>query len=100
MSMRATHPQPSEPTSSQIAGAPSPFKFDTIAKSDEGAGLSWKDLNETEKSAASLGVDPNSWKPISFMNQSHYDTLLKKNSIDAELAKKLEAYRHVSTSAA
>lgn len=100
MSMRANHSALSEPISSQTASAPPAFKFDAIAKSDESAGLSWKDLNETEKSAASLGVDPNSWKPIAFMNQAHYDTLLKKNAIDQELAKKLEAYRHVSTSVA
>ena len=30
--------------------------------------LKWSDLTETEKSAASLGVDPTSFKPISFLN--------------------------------
>ena len=98
--MRTNHPAPSEPTSSQTASARPTFKFDTIAKGEEGSSLSWTDLNETEKSAASLGVDSNVWKPIAFMNQAHYDTLLKKNAIEGELAKKLEAYRHVSTSAA
>ena len=58
--------------------------------------LKWSDLTETEKSAASLGVDPVAWKPITFMNTAHYDTLLKTNAIDADLAKKLEAFKHVS----
>ena len=52
--------------------------------------LEWNDLSETEKSAASLGVDPEHWKPISFLNTAHYDTLLKSNSLDDGLAKKLE----------
>lgn len=59
--------------------------------------LQWNDLSETEKSAASLGVDPEAWKPIGFMNSAHYDTLLKTNAIDTDLAKQLEAYKHVST---
>ena len=58
--------------------------------------LKWADLTETEKSAASLGVNPDSWQPISFLNDAHYDTLLKTNAIDGDLAKKLEAYKHVS----
>jgi len=59
------------------------------------AALSWCDLNETEKSAASLGVHPEHWKPIAFMNDAHYDTLLKANAIDGDLAKKLEVSNHV-----
>ena len=62
----------------------------------EGAELQWKDLTATEKSAASLGVDPEAWKPISFMNTAHYDTLLKTNAVDNDLAKKLEAFKHVA----
>ena len=52
--------------------------------------LEWKDLSETEKSAASLGVHPEQWKPIGFLNTAHYDTLLKANALDDGLAKKLE----------
>lgn len=100
MSMRTTHPALSEPISSQTPNPSSTFKFEAISKGEEGAALSWNDLNETEKSAASLGVDPSSWKPIAFMNHAHYDTLLKNNALDGELAKKLEAYRQVSTSTA
>lgn len=73
------------------------FKLDG-SPAGENSALTWKDLNETEKSAASLGVDPDAWKPIAFMNDAHYSSLLKKNAIDDELAKRLEAYRVVSTS--
>lgn len=59
--------------------------------------LTWEHLTETEKSAASLGVDPNSWRPISFMNTVHYDTLLKSNALDDSLAKQLEAYKAVAS---
>ena len=58
---------------------------------------SFDSLSETEKSAASLGVDPSAWKPIAFVNESHYDTLLKSNAIDVDLAKKLEAHRAVAS---
>ena len=61
------------------------------------AELEWKDLTPTEQSAASLGVDPAAWKPIAFMNTAHYDNLLKTNSIDSELARRLEAFKHVSS---
>ena len=61
------------------------------------AGLEWKDLNETEKSAASLGVNPDSWRPIGFLNASHYETLLKSNALDDTLARKLEAFKSVAT---
>ena len=68
----------------------------TGAAVSDGKELQWADLTSTEKSAASLGVSPDAWKPISFMNTAHYDTLLKTNALDSELAKHLEAYKHVS----
>lgn len=55
--------------------------------------LKMSDLTETERSAASLGVDPSAWKPIGWLNEGHYEALLKENRIDAELAKKVEAYK-------
>ena len=55
-------------------------------------------LSNVEQSAASLGVHPDSWKPIGFMNASHYDTLLKSNALDDNLARRIEAYRTVATS--
>ena len=69
---------------------------ESTAGAASGNELNWNDLTATEKSAASLGVSPTAWKPIAFMNSAHYDTLLKTNAVDADLAKRLEAYKHVS----
>jgi len=55
-------------------------------------------LNGTEKSAASLGVHPEAWKPIGFMNNAHFDTLMKSNALDETLARRIEAYRVVASS--
>ena len=63
---------------------------------DAAGGLTMEDLNETERSAASLGVSPDEWKPISFMNAAHYDSLLKKNVLSSRLAQQIESYRQVA----
>jgi len=47
-------------------------------------------LSPTEQSAASLGVSPSSWKPISFLNNKHYDALIKANALDDSLARRIE----------
>lgn len=60
------------------------------------APLTWNDLTETEKSAAALGVDPTTYRPIAFLNTAHYETLLKDNRLDDTLAKQLEAYKTVA----
>lgn len=54
-------------------------------------------LNTVEQSAASLGVDPQSWKPISFLNNAHYNQLISANMLDDSLARRIEAYRAVAT---
>ena len=59
---------------------------------------SFDQLSGTEKSAASLGVHPESWKPIGFMNNSHFDSLMKNNALDENLARRIEAYRVVASS--
>ena len=53
-------------------------------------------LTPTEQSAASLGVHPEAFRPISFLNTSHYQSLLKANALGGQLAQKLEAYKTVS----
>ena len=58
--------------------------------------LTMADLNETERSAASLGVAPDALKPIGFMNTSHYASLLRKNALAGPLAQKIEAFKTVS----
>ena len=76
-------------------------RTDNVAASmPEGATPSeaFDSLSNVEQSAASLGVHPDSWKPIGFMNAAHYDTLLKSNALDDTLARRIEAYRTVATS--
>lgn len=53
-------------------------------------------LNHQERSAARLGVNPEAFRPISFLNSAHYATLLKTNSLSGELAQRLEAFKAVS----
>ena len=53
-------------------------------------------LNGVEQSAANLGVDPSSYKPIAFLNNGHYNQLKQANMLDDNLARRIEAYRHVS----
>jgi len=68
----------------------------TLTGCSDASELTWDSLTETEKSAASLGVDPASWRPISMLNSAHHETLLKANMIDSDLAKRLEAFKTVS----
>lgn len=67
-------------------------------RSAEGNQVTWESLSETEKSAASIGVAPDSWKPISFMNEKHYTELLKKNALDQRLTQQIEAFKTVASS--
>ena len=62
--------------------------------------LAFEGLTETEKSAASLGVHPEAWKPIKFMNNKHYEQLIASNSLDDNLARRIEAFRQVATGSA
>ena len=59
-------------------------------------GLTFESLTPHERQAASLGVSPDAWKPISFMNDAHYEALLKSNSLASSLAQKLESFKHVA----
>ena len=67
-------------------------------RSTEGAQVTWESLTETEKSAASIGVSPDAWKPIAFMNEAHYTELLKKNALDSRLTQQIEAFKTVAAS--
>jgi hypothetical protein len=41
-------------------------------------------------------VHPESWKPIGFLNNAHYETLIKSNALDNDLARRIEAYKCVA----
>ena len=53
-------------------------------------------LTGTEQAAGSLGVHPEAWKPIKFMNNAHFDSLKKNNALDDDLARRIEAFRQVA----
>ena len=68
-----------------------------IAADGRSAQVAFEKLNPVEQSAASLGVDPEAWKPIKFMNEAHFDALLKNNALDDALARRIEAFRSISS---
>lgn len=47
-------------------------------------------LSSVEQSAASLGVRPDAWKPIGFLNEKHYEQLIASNMLDEGLARRIE----------
>ena len=47
-------------------------------------------LSPVEQSAAHLGVNPDAWKPIAFLNQAHYEQLIAANMLDDDLARRIE----------
>ena len=66
------------------------------ARSSEGE-LKFEDLNEVERSAATIGVHPEAWKPISWLNAGHYTELLKKNALGGRLCQQIEAFKAVAS---
>ena len=56
-------------------------------------------MSGTEQAAGSLGVHPEAWKPIKFMNNAHFDSLMKSNALDDTLARRIEAFRTVAQTA-
>jgi len=53
-------------------------------------------LSGTEQAAGSLGVHVDAWKPIRFMNNAHFNSLVKANALDDGLARRIEAFRTVA----
>lgn len=58
--------------------------------------LSFDQLSSTEQAAGSLGVHPGAWKPIKFMNNAHYDQLIKSNALGDNLTRRIEAFRSIA----
>ena len=61
-----------------------------------GPALTFDDLNPVEQAAASLGVPPDGYKPIGWLNDAHHEQLKCKNAIESTLARRIEAYKTVS----
>ena len=53
-------------------------------------------MTATEVAAASLGAEAGAMKPISFMNEAHFDSLKTANALSDSLARRLEAYKEVA----
>ncbi len=76
MSMRRAPPKKNAPLSESAANPDALPSFDS--------------LSPVEQAAGSLGVHPDEWKPIAFMNNGHFDALMKANALDSTLARRIE----------
>lgn len=56
----------------------------------------FESLTETERNAATIGVAPDAWKPISFMNNAHYGELLRNNALSGRLTQQIESFKLVA----
>ena len=73
------------------------FRQDVNTVRSSEATLKFEDLNEVERSAATIGVHPEAWKPISWLNAGHYTELLKKNALGGRLCQQIEAFKAVAS---
>lgn len=72
--------------------------IDQTARPVEGeAAAAYDALAPHEQAAASLGVHPDSLRPIGFLNAGHYDQLRKSNALSDDLSRRIEAYKKVAT---
>jgi len=55
--------------------------------------LTFDDLSHTEQACASLGVGPEQFRPLGWLNNGHFDALVKNNQMDDTLVRRLEAYK-------
>lgn len=62
----------------------------TIEASNETSIAAFESLTSTEQAAGSLGVHPEAWRPIKFMNDQHFSALVKANALDDNLARRIE----------
>jgi len=74
------------------------FRADVASVRSSEAAPDFAALNEAEKSAATIGVAPDAWKPISWLNQGHYGELLRKNALAGRLTQQIEAFKTVASS--
>lgn len=78
-------------------GAAQKFRSDVASVLSSTAVPDFESLTETERNAATIGVAPGAWKPISFMNISHYGELLRNNSLSGRLTQQIESFKIVSS---
>lgn len=61
------------------------------------AAAAYDALEVHEQAAASLGVHPDSLRPIGFLNAGHYESLKKSNALSDDLARRIEVRFAVTT---
>lgn len=57
-------------------------------------------LTPAEQQAASLGVHPDSFKPLKSLNDAHFEVLRQANALSAPLEAQILAYRSVAEGSA
>lgn len=64
---------------------------------DASSTLVFEDLSPVEQACASLGAPADGLRPISWLNEAHYEALVSSNSLDSDLTRRLEAYKVVAS---
>lgn len=82
------------PRSKIEASAPTP-----IASFPIGCGAPTEEKSRQQDAASKLNVDPNALKPIGWLNEAHYVQLYKKNALEENFARQIEAFRAESAKA-
>jgi len=106
MSIRPQHSRSSGPGSRAVASSfgPSPVAFAVetapqfTSYADQQAPdreLSYDELSRNEQAVAALNIEPASaqLKPIGWLNNAHYASLQKSNSLDPEFQRRIEAFK-------
>lgn len=84
------------PTYNDKPSPPARASLATKSSPEETPVTSLDQLSPVEQAVVKLDVDPQSLRPIEWLNQAHYDTLKKSNSLNGDLQRRIEAFRHVS----
>ena len=69
----------------------------TADTTDTATKVDFDSLTPTEQAAASLGAQPDAYRPIAWLNEAHFNHLLTNNSLSNDLARRLMAYKAVSS---
>jgi len=91
MSVRTHHERVPYTTAAQLRQ-----DIEYARQADGASELTFEQLTEVEKSAATIGVSPEAWRPIGWMNEAHYGELLKNNVLAGRLTQQIEAFKTVA----
>ena len=69
----------------------------SVRASETATQMEFDALSEVEKSADTIGVAPDAWKPIEFMNTAHYGELLRNNALSGRLTQQIESFKTVAS---